>query len=92
MNGTSVRIVKGTVTEIDISGFGPNSAQLEFAITSEKNETFVVNFDAEPQFFASATTMLLMAYQTKTPIQISIPMDQQHPGETLKINGVKLPA
>ncbi len=92
MNGKAVRSVSGIIAELDVSGFGPNSAQLEFAITpaGKPSETYVVNFDAEPQVFASIATILSGAYQARTAVTVFIPSGQK-PGETERISGVKVP-
>ena len=93
MNGPNPRMLTGQVTELDVSGYGPNSAQLEFSITPQNKppETFVMEFDTEPQVFAVAATILMNAYQTKTNVQITIPGGQPI-GQTPKISGVKVPA
>ena len=54
MNSTPPREFVGVVTELDISGWGPNSAQLEFSLTPQSGQpvTFVMEFDAMPQMFA----------------------------------------
>lgn len=38
MNGGSARQLKGFVTELDISGGGPKSSQLEFTITPAQGQ------------------------------------------------------
>jgi hypothetical protein len=83
--------IRGSVTELDISGFGPNSAQLEFAFFPEgaqQAQTFVMQTDAVPQMFAAATTMLTMAYQFKTIVEITVPQPPTQP--TPRISGVKM--
>jgi hypothetical protein len=83
--------ITGSVTELDISGFGPNSAQLEFAFapaTGGPASTFVMQTDAVPQMFAAATTMLTMAYQFKTIVVITVPQPPTQP--TPRISGVKM--
>lgn len=59
----------GTVSELDVGGNGPNSAQLEFSITPLKGarepETFVVLFGTEPQVFTAMATLLTAAYMAK---------------------------
>ena len=49
-----------------------------------------MEFDAVPQMFAAATTMLMTAYQNKIAVEVTIPAGQP-PHDTPKISGVKVP-
>ena len=91
MNSTPPREFVGVVTELDISGWGPNSAQLEFSLTPQSGQpvTFVMEFDAVPQMFAAGATMLTMAFEKKMPIRAIFPANQTG---TPRISGLKLPA
>jgi hypothetical protein len=65
----------GTVSELDVGGNGPNSAQLEFSVTPLKSareqETFVVPFGTEPQVFAAMATLLTAAYMAKMIVTVT---------------------
>jgi len=92
MNGSPRQLI-GLVKELDVSGFGPNSAHLEFSILGESGiaETFVMEFDTEPQVFAAAATILSGAFFANRKVQITIPGGQPT-DQTPKISGVKVPA
>ena len=64
----------GTVTELDVGGNGPGSAQLEFSVTplngGGEPATFVVLFGAEPQVFAAMSTLLTAAYVGKFVVTV----------------------
>ncbi len=65
----------GTVSELDVGGNGPNSAQLEFSVTPLKGarepETFVVPFGTEPQVFTAMATLLTAAYMAKMIVTVT---------------------
>jgi hypothetical protein len=83
----------GTVTELDVGGNGPHSAQLEFSITPLKGagdpETFVVEFDTEPQVFSAMATLLTAAYMAKMIVTVTF---LPQPGATPKATNVTLGA
>jgi hypothetical protein len=82
----------GRVTEIDVGGSGPNSGQLEFALTpldGGQPETFIVLMDSEGRVFAAMTSLLIMAYRAAEPVTITY---RRMPKETSRCTNVRLPA
>jgi hypothetical protein len=65
----------GAVTELDVGGDGPNSAQLEFSVAPLKRagppQTFVVPFGTEPQIFAAMAALLTAAYMAKMVVTVT---------------------
>jgi len=86
-------LVTGTINSLEISGFGPNSSELviSIAVTGSGNAAYVMEFDAVPQMFAAATTMLTAAYHAKVPVTLVVPSGQPATA-TPKISGVNVPA
>jgi hypothetical protein len=78
----------GVVTELDVFGWGKNSAQLQFKIAPPNGpeQTFVMESDTEPQLFAGAATILMNAYQTRMHVMVTFASG------TSKAKGVKVPA
>ncbi len=87
------RELTGLLASLEISGFGPNSSELVIAIQPDTgpDEALVMEYDAVPQMFAAATTMLTAAFHTKTKVTLVIPVGQPA-GTTPKISGVLIPA
>ena len=92
-NPDDMQTFAGTVTELDVGGNGPNSAQLEFSITplkgAGKPETFVVEFDTEPQVLSAMATLLTAAYMAKMIVTVTFLVQ---PGATSKAINVNLGA
>ena len=84
------RLVTGAITSIEISGFGASSSELVLSVATEigKTEPFTMEFDAVPQMFAAAVTMLVSALHARTDVQVVVPLNQ--PAGTPKISGVKI--
>lgn len=68
-------IVVGTVSELDVGGNGPNSAQLKFSVRSlngaREPEAFVVLFGTEPQVFTAMAALLTAAYMAKMVVTVT---------------------
>ena len=78
----------GQVTELEVFGWGKNSAQLQFKIAppNRPDRTFVMEVDTEPQVFAAAVSILMNAYQTRMNVMVTFASG------TSKAKGVKIPA
>ena len=87
------RQLRGGVSTVAISGWGANSSELVFTITPTDGqpEALVMEFDATPQMFAAATTILVAAYHNGSRVGVTIPLNQR-PGDTPHISGVNVPA
>jgi hypothetical protein len=82
----------GRVTELDVSGEGANSAQLEFAITpidGGQSKTFAVWFDTEARVFEAMASILTMAFRANMAVTVQY---REKTGETPKAISVRVPA
>lgn len=50
-----------------------------------------MEFDAVPQMFAAATTILIAAFHARSTVEVTIPLNKP-PKQTQKISGLKVPA
>ena len=82
----------GKVVSIDISGIGPNSAQLQFTLTrGSESRTFIATAypGHEPAVFAAYTTLLTGAYFNNQVVGIRF---EEVAGETDRVSDIYLPA
>jgi hypothetical protein len=82
----------GRVTELDVGGNGPNSGQLEFALTpgdGQQSKTFAVWMDTEARVFTAMASILTMAFQAN--IMVTVEYTQEE-GGTPKAISVRVPA
>ncbi|GEM_PF-5849515 len=80
----------GTVVLLDISGIGPNSAQILFTLKSPvESKSFVVNaYPAhEPAVFAAYSSLLSMAYVNNDSVGVRY---ESFPGETDRVAGMSI--
>jgi hypothetical protein len=92
MNMARTGTFSGRVTEIDIGGTGPNSGQLEFAVTPDGggvSMTFVVEMDTEARVFTVMATLLTMAYRASLPVTVEYQVIE---GAAPKAINIRLPA
>ena len=66
-------LVKGVVKELDVSGTGPSSGQLEFVVTEPNgvNHTVTVEMDTEARVFASMASLLAIAYHSAITVAVA---------------------
>jgi hypothetical protein len=86
------KYLTGRVTELDVGGDGPNSGQLEFAVTPPNggpSTTFAVWMDTEARVFTAMTTILAMAFRAN--ITLTVEYVQKEEG-TPKAISVRVPA
>ena len=89
---SEVGTFNGRVTELDVGGEGPNSAQLEFSITpvdGGQARTFAVWFDTEARVFAAMASILAMAFRANIVVTVQY---RETAGETPKALNIRVPA
>lgn len=97
--GKRTGTMKGTVTQVTLSGMGPNSGQLQFSVTASngRKETFIANVGGQyspdghiPEVFAGFVSMSISAYMSGKDISVNyVTVD---PKQAPRVSAISLPA